>query len=48
LGETIPAVIITADRRESTAIGASRAGCELLYKPVRPAELRALMQHLLK
>jgi two-component system, sensor histidine kinase len=48
LGENIPAVIITADRRESTAIGASRASCELLYKPVRPAELRALMQHLLK
>lgn len=43
----IPAIIITADRRESTATGAVRAGCELLYKPVRPAELRALMQHML-
>ncbi len=43
----VPAIIITADRRESTATGAGRAGCELLYKPVRPAELRALMQHLL-
>ncbi len=44
----IPAIIITADRRESTSMGASHAGCELLHKPVRPAELRALMQHLLK
>ncbi|NOT71465.1 MAG: hybrid sensor histidine kinase/response regulator [Hyphomicrobium sp.] len=48
VGADIPAVIITADRRESTATGAMRAGCELLYKPMRPAELRALMQHLLK
>ncbi len=44
----IPAIIITADRRESTALGAAHAGCVLLHKPVRPAELRALMQHLLK
>lgn len=46
-GPAIPAIVITADRRESTATGAARAGCELLYKPVKPAELRALMQHLL-
>lgn len=46
-GPNIPAIVITADRRESTASGAARAGCELLYKPVKPAELRALMQHLL-
>lgn len=46
-GSDIPAIVITADRRESTATGAARAGCELLYKPVKPAELRALMQHLL-
>jgi two-component system, sensor histidine kinase len=48
IGADIPAIIITADRRESTATGAVRAGCEMLYKPVRPAELRALMQHMLK
>lgn len=46
-GAQIPAIVITADRRESTATGAARAACELLYKPVKPAELRALMQHLL-
>jgi two-component system, sensor histidine kinase len=47
INTTVPAIIITADRRESTSTGAMRAGCELLYKPVRPAELRALMQHIL-
>ncbi len=47
LAVDIPAIIITADRRESTATGATRGACELLYKPVKPAELRALMQHLL-
>lgn len=47
MSSEIPAIVITADRRESTATGAARAGCELLYKPVKPAELRALMQHLL-
>lgn len=47
LNAEVPAIVITADRRESTATGAARAGCELLYKPVKPAELRALMQHLI-
>ena len=44
----IPAIVITADRTEATATAVARAGCEILYKPVRPAELRSLMQHLLK
>ncbi|PPC82605.1 MAG: hybrid sensor histidine kinase/response regulator [Hyphomicrobium sp.] len=44
----IPAILITADRAEATVIAAMTNGCELLHKPVRPAELRALMQHLLK
>lgn len=46
-GQNIPAIVITADRQETTATDAARAGCELLHKPVKPAELRALMQHLL-
>jgi signal transduction histidine kinase/CheY-like chemotaxis protein len=46
-GEHIPAVIITADHSPMAADMASRQRCELLKKPVRPAELRALMQHLL-
>lgn len=47
LGAEIPAILITADRNSVTAEAAREHNCELLYKPVRPAELRALMQHLL-
>jgi signal transduction histidine kinase len=47
LGSDIPAILITADRDVQTARAARDSNCELLYKPVRPAELRALMQHLL-
>lgn len=43
----VPAILITADRDHVTAKAARKSNCELLYKPVRPAELRALMQHLL-
>ena len=48
LGSNTPAILITADRTEQTAAAAVHAACELMHKPVRPAELRALMQHLLK
>ncbi|MBK9080384.1 MAG: hybrid sensor histidine kinase/response regulator [Hyphomicrobium sp.] len=47
MNPSLPAIVITADRREETATNAARAGCELLYKPVKPAELRSLIQHLL-
>lgn len=47
-GEATPAILITADRSDTASKAAERAGCELLLKPVRPAELRALMQHLLR
>jgi signal transduction histidine kinase len=47
LGCNVPAILITADRDHATAKAARKSNCELLYKPVRPAELRALMQHLL-
>ena len=45
-GDTLPAVVITADHTEEVA---SRIAlhCDLLRKPIRPAELRALMHHLL-
>ena len=46
-GSTIPAILITADRNQATAEAARQFDCALLHKPVRPAELRALMQHLL-
>ena len=43
----VPAVIITADHGTVVAEEARKAGCELLCKPIKPAELRALMLHLL-
>ncbi len=45
-GAAIPAIVITADRAASIADAARAVGCELLLKPVKPAELRALMLHL--
>jgi DNA-binding response OmpR family regulator len=43
----IPAIIITADRSPAIADAARELDCEVLLKPVKPAELRALMLHLL-
>jgi CheY-like chemotaxis protein len=41
----LPAIIITADHSAATADQARSANCEILMKPVKPAELRALMSH---
>ena len=46
-GASIPAILITADHTPETAEAARRHNCEVLHKPVKPAELRALMQHML-
>ena len=46
-GQDIPAIVITADHGTVSAEAVKAAGCELLCKPIRPAELRALMRHLL-
>ncbi|MTD94503.1 response regulator [Hyphomicrobium sp. xq] len=46
-GSTVPAIVITADRAPAVADAVRALGCELLLKPVKPAALRALMQHLL-
>ncbi len=43
----LPAIIITADRADEIATAARERDCEVLHKPIRPAVLRALMQHLL-
>lgn len=43
----LPAIIITADRSREIISAAQELNCEVLHKPIRPAELRALMQHLL-
>jgi CheY-like chemotaxis protein len=46
-GKNIAAVIITADHSSDTADKAMKGGCEVLRKPIKPAELRALVLHLL-
>jgi len=44
--DAVAGIVITADHSPSVADAARFAGCELLLKPVKPAELRALMRHL--
>jgi signal transduction histidine kinase/CheY-like chemotaxis protein len=46
-GASLPAIVVTADYKKETAAGVKAAGCEMLTKPVAPAELRALIAHLL-
>ncbi|MEQ8824521.1 MAG: ATP-binding protein [Filomicrobium sp.] len=46
-GRNIPAIVITADHGAESAQAVKEADCELLRKPIRPAELRALMRHML-
>lgn len=43
---TLAAIIITADRNDEISARCRGLGCEVLHKPLRPAELRALMQHM--
>ncbi|MGQ9364845.1 NahK/ErcS family hybrid sensor histidine kinase/response regulator [Azospirillum sp. ST 5-10] len=45
-GTVLPAVIITANRTTELADEARAAGCLLLTKPVKPAQLRAVMSEL--
>ncbi|PWC32806.1 PAS domain-containing hybrid sensor histidine kinase/response regulator [Azospirillum sp. TSO35-2] len=47
LGSEIPAAVVTADRDPSVREDIEAAGCRLLYKPVRPGALRALLGQLL-
>ena len=47
LKRAVPALIITADASEVLARAARASGIELMRKPVKPAELRALLAHLL-
>lgn len=43
----IPAIVVTADYSGDTARLVQAAGVELIKKPVKPAELRALLTHLI-
>jgi len=47
LGRAVPALIVTADGSEQALQVARAAGAELMRKPVKPAQLRALLAHML-
>ncbi|CDX40219.1 ATPase domain-containing protein [Mesorhizobium sp. ORS 3359] len=47
LGRPVPALIVTADGSELVVKAARAAGIELMRKPLKPAQLRALLAHLL-
>jgi CheY-like chemotaxis protein len=47
LGRMVPALIVTADPSEAVIGAARTAGIELMRKPLKPAQLRALLAHLL-
>ncbi|PDQ19007.1 hybrid sensor histidine kinase/response regulator [Mesorhizobium sanjuanii] len=47
LSRAVPALIVTADGSEAIAKAARAAGIELMRKPLKPAQLRALLAHLL-
>jgi signal transduction histidine kinase len=47
LGENIPALIVSADASALSAQVVAAAGMHLLRKPIRPANLRAVLHHVL-
>ena len=47
IGPLPPAALVTADRSPELRAAAEAAGCHLLYKPVRPGALRALLARML-
>lgn len=47
LRRDVPALIVTADPSDALALAARRAGIELMRKPLKPAQLRAMLAHLL-
>ena len=48
VGLDVPAVLITADPSEELEQRAREAGVEMMSKPVKPAQLRALIAHLIQ
>ncbi len=47
-GKVLPAIVVTADHAPETEAAARADGCEVMRKPIRAAELRALVTHLLR
>lgn len=45
-GKAIPAMVVTADRSEDTKAHLASLGLPILHKPVKPAQLRALLRQL--
>ncbi len=43
----LPAIIITADPSDELSAEAAKSAIELMFKPVKPAQLRALLAHVL-
>lgn len=47
-GASLPVIIMTADRTPEVAQAVKKAACELMLKPVKPAEMRSLIAHLIR
>jgi CheY-like chemotaxis protein/anti-sigma regulatory factor (Ser/Thr protein kinase) len=47
VGRDIPALVVTADPSDLIVKATAELGIELMHKPVKPAQLRALLAHLL-
>jgi CheY-like chemotaxis protein len=47
-GDELPGVLITGDTGEEAIQAITRSGLRVMYKPLQPAKLRALLMHLLK
>lgn len=47
VGRSVPALIVTADPNTALTSAARSMGVELMRKPVKPAQMRALLAHLL-
>jgi signal transduction histidine kinase len=47
-GASLPAIVMTADRTPDVALAVKEGACEFMLKPVKPAELRSLIAHLIR
>lgn len=44
----LPGIVVTADQSEAVEALVIEAGCELMKKPIRPAQLRSLLSYLIQ
>ena len=45
---TLPAIVVTADHSDAVEALVLEARCELVHKPVRPAQLRSLLSYMIQ